>query len=219
MAMIMKSNNTGYFKALCSAFSNLNGVTTIVSDLKSASLDDSNKNNMYFLYENKPGEGISINIDMDVIKLDDMTEPFKNYMKNVRNLKSFEQPHAVDAICVDRDNEWFLIEFKNCSLDDSEVRSSIRKKMFGSLWFIFTMSSIFSPTLFNTDITEFSRKHITYIVVVSRKKNPKEFHLIRRSPQLHFTPYYFEKYKGYYFKDVLLYTEDQFQYFVKNFKV
>ncbi len=100
-----------------------------------ASLDDSSKGTPVYLYDENYN-------NMDAVKLDDMTMPFLHYMKNERHLKYFEQPKAVDAICVNQNNEWFLIEFKNCPIYkstnkgkelNSDVLTSIRQKMFGSV--------------------------------------------------------------------------------------
>jgi len=217
MPELMKKNTNRHFKNLCSLLTKLEDITDPVSDLRSASLDYSDKKEQIYLYDSKDGP---VRIDMDVIKLDDMTESFKKYMVKNHKLTAFEQPKAVDAVCIDRDNEWFLIEFKNCKIkNNSSVLSSIRGKMFGSLWFISSLSSFFKADLFGDDFTDFSRRHITYIVVASREKNTDDYDLLRKSFGGQYTPYYFEKYKGYYFKDVLLYTEEQFQYFVRDIKL
>ncbi|MCC3351141.1 hypothetical protein [Ruminococcus albus] len=217
-----KKINNSYFKNFCSIFNTLLSIDTdnVLSNMQEASLDDNNKKKQFYLYDGKL-------LNMDAVKLDDMTEPFLQYMKKERSLNYFEQPHAVDAMCVDRDNEWFFIEFKNCPIYkvtsegqkyNSEVLSSIRQKMFGSLWLLFTLDSFAHKGLFGDDITEYARKHFTYIVVVSRDKNPDEFRRIHECIGNRYTPLYFSKYVGYYFKDVYLLTEKEFASFIKNFK-
>ena len=194
--------------------------TDIISNIHDASLDDSKKETPIYLYDKKYN-------NMDAVKLDDMTMSFFHYMKNERHLENFEQPKAVDAICVNQNNEWFLIEFKNCPIYkitdkgkklNSDVLTSIRQKMFGSLWLLFTLSSFSHKNVFGDDVTEFTRTHFTYIVVVSREKNPDEFRRIHECPNNRYTPPYLSKYVGYYFKDVYMLTENEFSKFISNFK-
>jgi len=210
-----------HFIGFCRLFNNLFGLDyeKILSNMREASLDDNDKNNKIYLYNSNYAE-------MDTVKLDDMTIPFLEYMQYVRRLKYFKQPKAVDAVCVDNRNEWFLIEFKNCPIYknnnsnqfNSEVLTSIRQKMLGSLWFLFTMDSFMNNSIFGDDVTEFARKHITYIVVVSREKNQQEYQRIRQSNNNLYTPNYLKQYVGYYFKDIYLFTEHELEKFIINFK-
>lgn len=213
--------NNSYFNNFCQLLCDLLMLDKqkVVSNMKEASLDDNNKKEKIYLYDGKF-------IDMDTIKLDDMTSPFLKYMENNRNLKNFEQPPAVDAVCINKDNEWFLIEFKNCPIYkkppkenelNSEVVSSIRRKMLGSLWFLLTLFSFTNNAMFGDDVTDFARNHITYIAVVSREKNPKEYRRIRESYKNFYTPDFLKKYVGYYFKDVYMLTENELCTFIKNF--
>ena len=219
---VYKVLRSKYFVDFCDVFGSLLNLdrTDIISNLRDASLDDSGREATVYLFDGK------IN-NMDAIKLDDMTVPFLQYMKTERHLKDFEQPKAVDAICANQNNEWFLIEFKNCPIYKStskgnelnkEVISSIRQKMFGSLWLLFSMASFAHKDLFGDDITEFARTHFTYIAVVSREKNPDEFRRIHESPNYCYTPSYLKKYVGYYFKDVYMMTENEFSRFINDFK-
>lgn len=88
-----KITNHNFDKFLC-AVSQLFEIEKrdILSCLKDASLDDSNG---VYLYDGSV-------IDMDTIKLDDITVHFSKYMKEDHKLKKFEQPSAVDAICIDK---------------------------------------------------------------------------------------------------------------------
>lgn len=89
--------------------------------------------------------------------------------------------------------------------------------MLGSLWLLFTMGSFANQSLFYDDITAFARTHMTYIVVVSREKNPVEYQRIWQSNG-HYTPRYLESYVGYYFKDIYMISEKELPKFIKEFK-
>ena len=214
--------NNPNFNKLIQAFKSLLGIKNIVSNIKDASLDDNNKVEKIYLYDGKK-------IDMDAIKLDDMTSYFVKYMHDNRKLKDFTQPNAVDAVFVTNDNEWFLIEFKNSPIIknknneeqiNSTVLTSIRQKMFGSLWFLFSLNSFTNINLFNNnDVTEFARNHITYIVIISREKNPDEYRRIFQSTNNLYTPDYLKKYVGYYFKDVYMMTEKELPRFIQKIKL
>lgn len=219
---VYKTIRSKFFVDFCDIFKSLLSLNDkdIISNMCDASLDDSNKESLVYLYDGKYN-------NMDTVKLDDMTMPFLHYMKNERRLKYFEQPKAVDAICVNQNNEWFLIEFKNCPIYkntkkgkelNSDVLASIRQKMFGSLWLLLTLSSFSRKNLFGDDVTEFARTHFTYIAVVSREKNPDEFRRIHECPNNRYTPPYLSKYVGYYFKDVYMLTENEFSKFISDFK-
>ena len=72
-------------------------------DMIDASFDDRNE---VFVYTDTSH-------NMEVLKLDEYTKEFEKRRRNeIPNLKE-HQPSAVDAVCVSKDNEWFLIEFKN----------------------------------------------------------------------------------------------------------
>ena len=106
MAEIIK-NNTEYFKNFREMLHNFLKLeeSKIASDMREASFDD--KKNFY-LYSNEDKL-----LNMEVVKLDDMTEQFFHYMQKERKLKEFKQPQAVDAVCINNKNDWFFIEFKN----------------------------------------------------------------------------------------------------------
>lgn len=193
---VYKTIRSKFFVDFCDIFKSLLSLNDkdIISNMCDASLDDSNKESLVYLYDGKYN-------NMDTVKLDDMTLPFLHYMKNERRLKYFEQPKAVDAICVNQNNEWFLIEFKNCPIYKNTTLSSFSRK-----------------NVFGDDVTEFARTHFTYIAVVSREKNPDEFRRIHECPNNRYTPPYLSKYVGYYFKDVYMLTENEFSKFISDFK-
>lgn len=207
------TNNTEYFKkfrGMLEGLFNLNE-DEILSDMREASLDDSDKNSLFYLYNNRNNL-----LNMSIVKLDDLTKYFLSYMKDKHGLNNFEQTQAVDAICIDRNNEWFFIEFKNRKYSDNI--SDIKKKGFKSLWLVSMMNSVAQTDLFgDNDFTDFARRHITYIMVVSREKNLNEYQRIKQSNKNLYTPNEFKKYIGYYYKDVYMFTEHELCKFIKNF--
>lgn len=210
MAEIIK-NNTEYFKNFHEMLHDLFNLKEkeIVSDMRTASYDDEND---FYLYNNENNL-----MNMEVVKLDDMTEYFSHYMQQERSLRNFTQTQAVDAICINNKNDWFFIEFKNRKYD-SDVISDVKKKIFKSLWFVSSMNSFAGTNLFpDMDFADFARQHIIYIVVISREKNPTEYHRIHQSNNNLYTPDNFKKYIGYYFKDMYLFTEQETYKFIKNF--
>ena len=141
---------------------------------------------------------------MDIIKLDDITK----YRKNILSFDGeFGQLAAVDAICINNNNEWFFIEFKNSNIGNTKTRKSIIKKMVDSLWylfFIYSKSGEDVESIFLGDITKFAREHFTYIIVGSKDKNLNYSMNIQalESAGNHYTPPAFREFVGYYFKDI-----------------
>lgn len=208
-----------HFSSFCTMVTSLININNVLSDLKKASKD--NKNNV-FLYNDT-------RINLECIEPDDISSHFSNYMKTQRKATDFEQPKAVDALCIDKNNNLYMIEFKNRELykssDDlnygSEIRKDLKDKMLGTLWMLLSMNSMAQTQLFGSDVIEFARQHITYIIVISSQKNIKEYTRIKtcQSMNMQYTPAIYKKYKGYYVKDVLMITERELPKFIDHFKV
>ena len=179
--------------------SHMNGAS-IISNMQDASLD--NKNSYYVYPSTAP-----VNLDL-LMKQATMFEPLS----------------GVDAICINSQNEWFFLEFKNCDIkNNSKERKSIRKKMIESIWYVFFLYSMAGEdiiNLFNGDFTKFARENINYIIVGSQCKNllyHANIQALEKTGQ-HYTPPGFEQYKGYYFKDVYMLTELELRDFILKFK-
>ena len=106
---------------------------SLLSDMESASFDSEGEKICFY-----SPKVISEFINMETIKLDDISE-FRKEMLNLPEKSVFDKLKAVDAVCIDRENEWFFIEFKNSKVDNKI--SSIKQKMLSSLWFCFYMLS------------------------------------------------------------------------------
>lgn len=185
----------------------------LISDMESASFDTNGEKICFY-----SPDLVSEFIDMETIKLDDLT----NYRRNMLGLSGgfFDQLPAVDAICIDKNNEWFFIEFKNAKVDNQI--SSIKKKMIDSLWFCFYMLSKSNKGngILNNDVLKFSREHISYIIVGRRDKNIEESELIREAEDCndHHRPNKLKQFINYYFKDVYMLTELELRNFILNFQ-
>lgn len=182
-----------------------------LSNMIKASEDDDNQAYVYNYPEH----------NMEVIRLDEYTKDFKNKRrKEIPGLKDDHQPSAVDAVCVNKDNDWFLIEFKNQSLD--EAVKSTPKKMLSSLWLIaFLYSKLSEKITDKSDILKFARENVTFITVVSSEKNEKYDETIGATWEKNgsfYTPRKFKKYIGYYFKDVYVLTEKGLRFFIRGFE-
>lgn len=180
-----------------------------LSDMISASEDDCNHQIVYDYPD----------INMEVIKLDEYTKDFNNKRRSEMPGLHEHQPSAVDAICINKANEWFLIEFKNQKLSDA--KNSIRRKMFESLWLIaFLYSKLSEKFADETDFINFSRENITFIAVVSSDKNPDIAGALGATWEENgpfYSPDMLRRYKGFCFKDAYALTESGLRFFIRHF--
>ncbi|MBQ8724441.1 MAG: hypothetical protein IJY74_02060 [Oscillospiraceae bacterium] len=215
--MKMKTIQNEHYKKLCNVIASYCGdeekAKGCFAVMKDASYDDENKTSVY---EFEP--------DMEVLKLDDFSQilgaahhkAIKAKYPEERNLQQ-HTPSAVDAVCIDENNNWYLIEFKNQKID-SKVLGSVKKKMLSSLWLLFHTFSLNGYGM--DDITKFAREMVTYILVCSRDKNRYDARLINQKELLgeHYTPNSLYGYIDYYFKDVYVYTEAELRSFIAKFR-
>ena len=165
-----------------------------ISNMEESSYSDQSKESFY------SDKVLKNFINMENIKLDNITE----YRK----------------VCIDADNEWYFIEFKNAVIEN-EIKS-IKKKMINSLWFSFYMFSLSEKggDIINNDVLKFSREHINYIIVAKRDKNIAESQNIMEMESIgeHYRPPKLREFISYYFKDIYMLTEYEFRNFVLHFK-
>jgi hypothetical protein len=187
---------------------------SILSDMKSASYAPDDERKYFYSQEYLPDF-----INMETIKLDEFTEQRK-IMLELSGDYLFEQLPAVDAVCIDRNNEWFLIEFKNGKVDNKI--SSIKSKMQSSLWFCFYILSKSNKDdgVLSDDVLKFSREHVSYIVVGRRDDNMGVSEIIKEAERCHehYQPHKLKQFINYYFKDVYMLTEYEFRKFILEFK-
>lgn len=211
---MMKKIDNDYFTKFCdvikSSLFDPSKFDDCLSDMINASEDDTSHT---LVYNNDK-------INMQVIKLDEYTKDFnKKRRSEISELKVDHQPPAVDAVCVNNENEWFLIEFKNESVEN--IQKSTPKKMLSSLWLIaFLYSKLSEEIAATSNILKFAREKVTFITVVSSDKNKDYDEAIGATWEKNgafFTPKKFVKYKGYYFKDIYVLTEVGLSFFIKCF--
>ena len=215
---VCKINNS-CFSNFCSMITDLLNIQTVRSDLIEASKDDSNGKAVYLYNDSR--------LNMECIEPDKISSHFLNYMKKQRKAVDLEQPKAVDALCIDKMNNFYMIEFKNRKLYkdekdieyDSDIRKDLKGKMFQTLWMLLSMDSMAESNLLGSDVIEFARNHVVYIIVISREKNRKENNRIHQAEAMkrHYTPDIYKKYKGYYLKDVYMLTEIELGNFIECF--
>jgi hypothetical protein len=210
----MKKIQNEYFSNFCDvikrSLTDTSKFENCLSDMISASEDDCNHKNVYDFPEH----------NMEVIKLDEYTKDFNIKRRSEMPEINEHQPSAVDAICINKSNEWFLIEFKNEEL--ARAKKEARKKMLESLWLIaFLYSKLSEKFADETDFLKFARENITFIVVVSSDKNLGEINAIGTTWEENgqfYTPESYYKYKGYYFKDLYVLTEAGLRFFIELFE-
>lgn len=210
----MKKITNEYFINFCnvikSSLTDEDYFCQCLSSMKNASEDIENQ---IFVYDGEQ--------DMEVIKLDEYTKDFDKWRHlQLPELKESHKPCAVDAVCINKSNEWFLIEFKNEFLE--RALNTVPKKLLSSLWligYLFSKSSHkFSE---ENDFVKFARENITFITVVNSEKNTDIEETIgtfwnKDGP--FYTPSKFKKYKGYYFKNIYLLTELGLKSFIISFE-
>lgn len=214
MKRITNSHFINFKEAVNLSCGNPKDDKTIITDMKSASYDSDGEKICFY-----SPDYMSDFINMETIKLDDISKYRKNMIEIAGNFL-FEELPAVDAICIDENNEWFFIEFKNAKVDNKI--SSIKQKMLSSLWFCFFMLSKSNKddNILNNDVLKFSREHATYIIVGRYNKNIDEAEHIRQAEARHehYQPHKLKQYINYYFKDVYMLTELEFRNFILKFK-
>ncbi|MBR4321337.1 hypothetical protein [Treponema sp.] len=197
-------------------------VKNIETTLHDASFDNSDKNKILYVYNGKS--------ELKIINMDEFAQ--KAYTK----LKFFPEEIAerkdindlamatVDGFIIDKNNEWFFIEFKNQSC--SNARKSVVEKAYQNYFMLSALiygnkNSVNIPYFDFSDPIMFAKKHITYILVVSEEKNsedvPKMHGLVLAGEK--FRPEYMNKLRHYLFKDAYVYLPSDFERcFVNNFK-
>lgn len=193
----------------------------IETNLHEASFDN---NNAVYIYENRKELNV---LSMDVFaqqvytKLRFLPKEIVGRM-NINDLAVA----TVDGFVIDKDNEWFFIEFKNTSSTSDNTKKSVVEKAYQNysmLMSLFYENKVKKPfCLFDFEQPmDFAKKHVTYILVVSEEKNYKDvakLHGMAISGEK-FRPEYMEKLRHYLFKDAYVYLPSDFEReFVNNFK-
>lgn len=191
-----------------------------LSDMKNASLDDSNNN---YLYNGDK--------KLSVIKMDDFTDCYRQIKSNQIKNDTIEKENninAVDAFLINKDNIWFLIEFKDAEIKSgkSKIKHNIIRKAYGNWYMLLDIlynmkDKNFMDNFDYENPIEFAKNNVVYILVCSGENNSQiqRFVSDAKSEKRYYTPPFMNKLKWYLFKDAYVYTELYFEKeFVNKFK-
>lgn len=186
---------------LQSYFKEKNIIINVEAELKNTSL---NENGNKYLYSGTK--------NLEVISMDDVAKDGYKIAKGALG----KPINTVDAFLIDRENEWFFIEFKDSKI--SSKKDNIEKKGMGNFFMLLDIFSDREDVDFGeyTNFVDFARNKVTYILVCSQDKNSYTYDMIRAKDNLgeKYTPDCLMKFKDYFFKDAYVYTE---KYFEKRF--
>lgn len=184
--------------------------TQFLSDMKNASLNDSNNN---YLYNGDK--------KLNIIKMDDFADFYRRIKS--KNATKEDNVNAVDAFLINKDNVWFLIEFKDTKIKSgvSKIKHNIIRKAYGNWYMLLDIlynmrEKIFIDNFDYNNPIEFAKNNVVYILVCSGNLNPQIRSSVSdaKSTKRYYTPPFMNKLKWYLFKDAYVFTE---LYFEKEF--
>ena len=157
----------------------------------------------------------------DVVSMDILARHYKV----IKGALPDQNPiNTADAFLIDRNNEWYFIEFKDCPINNK--KDNLLKKAYSNWYMVLDMfyammESGNDSLIFDTkNPVRFAKEHVHFIVVCSMDKNPNIYNQIKSHELLHenYTPPFLLRLKDYIFKDVYAFTEEKFeQKFMKSF--
>lgn len=133
--------------------------------------------------------------------------------------------NTADAFMINRDNDWYFIEFKDAKLGNS--KHSILKKAYSNLYAVLDVLFAMKkqpeayPEFSYEDPIDFVHKHVTYILVFSAMKNPldAEQALNHIKIRKRYRPEFMKRLQDYIYKEAYAVTEDEFEKdFLAHFK-
>ena len=165
--------------------------------------------------------------NLTVVSMDILAKQGYKAVKGVKDPR--ENPiNTVDEFLINKENEWYLIEFKDCVIkaDKQAVKDNIIKKAYANWYMIMDMFYTLSEKNEKCGIFDinnpirFAKEHVHYILVCSGEENPKIYNQVKSQALLkqNYTPPFMRRLKDYLFKDAYVYTENFFEEeFVKKF--
>ena len=190
----------------------------ISEDIKCSLRDSSyDETNNVYLYDSQDG--------IEVIKLDAFAKNI--YYKIYGNHLQDNTLNSADAFLINKDNDWYLIEFKDAPIKTN--KNGILKKAFFSFYMLMDILYQLKDskgTEFDFDYNnpfDFFRNNVKFILVCSKNKNYKiterNIGTFKACNHYYYTPPFMETLKSYFFKDAIIYTEDYFKReFISGFK-
>lgn len=128
--------------------------------------------------------------------------------------------NTADAFMINRNNEWYFVEFKDAKLGNS--KQSILKKAYSNLYAVLDVLYEMKkekeayPDFPYEDPIHFIQEHVTYILVFSGAKNPLDAEQMLNYIKIRkkYLPIFMKRLQGYIYKEAYAVTEDEFE---KNF--
>lgn len=196
---------------------NISIPSNLECSMKEASFDSDNK---FYVY-NYDDKTKVLNLDIFC----------KNIYYNIYgDSKKSNTVNSTDAFLINKDNHWFLIEFKNSAINSKKasLKDGIFKKGYSSCLALMDVLYYSKNTLginLNFDYENpinFFKNNVTYIVVCSKEKNAavakNNLNYFNSTHHYSYTPPFLSRLKSYLFKDAIIYTEEYFEReFVKSF--
>ena len=211
-------SNFDVFKDTVVRYLMRNGIElSFLSSLHEVSLNNTNDESRYLC--NSGG-------DLEVVSMDVLA---KDGYRKVKASSLKENPiTTVDAFMINKNNEWYLIEFKDCPIrsDKKTTKDNIIKKAYENWYMILDMFYTMTEEGYENAIfdvvnpVKFAKLHVDYILVCSADKNANIYNQVKNKALLNqnYTPPFMQRLKDYIFKDAFVYTEDFFEKkFVNNF--
>lgn len=166
------------------------------------------------------------NSDLQVIDMDQFAK--KGYRKIILPLSQTEDDaiNTADAFLVNRNNEWYFIEFKDAKLSSRTAKYNILKKAYSNIYSV--LDVLYSMQETSARYTEFDysdpirfiREHVKYILVFRAVKNPHDVIQMKNHAQKqeNYLPEFMKRLQGYIYKEAYAMTEIAFEHvFLKNF--
>lgn len=186
----------------------------MVSSLHDCSENDSDHN---FVYNGK---------ELRVITMDSVAKHGYIVAKKAKSKDNWVS--TADSFVISRDNEWYLIEFKDSKVNanNDKVKRSVLKKVYENWYMILDILYTMKDELplgafdFNNPV-DFAKNHVHYILVCSSEKNSEVYKQIKNHALIGevYTPPFMQRIKDYLFRDAYIFTEiDLERKFVEKFK-
>lgn len=210
-------SNFDDFKKIVASYLTTNGIElTFLSTMHEVSLNDASREQRYLYKEDN---------DFEVVSMDILA---KNGYRLIKSSRHEHPITTVDAFLINKDNEWYLIEFKDQPIkaDKKSTKDNIIKKAYENWYMILDMFYTMAETGEESKIfdianpVKFAKSHVYYILVCSADKNANIYNQVKNRALLNqnYTPPFMQRLKDYIFKDAFVYTEDFFERkFAKSF--
>ena len=184
---------------------------------------DTSKTPMVYVYDDKRTQLAVIDMDTFSQKVFTRLKYSPSELTEQKDINKLAMS-TVDALLIDKNNEWFFIEFKNQKISNS--KDSVSKKAYQNYYLLMSLFYDYSRNYKNSSFSisnplKFAKNHITYILVVSEEENQRDvqkMHNISLAGE-YFRPDFMDRLRHYLFKDAYVYLPSDFERdFVNKFE-